>query len=181
LFIRSGSRRNWIEDLYRTEGTPEEHSQHLEIHFMSPLDDGAAKALERMEAGDRTDWPAEERSRNADIRRSAGQHRLYLRRWRSSWKESPRPALNRRFVREFVMRRSNWAPSIVPRGDDHDVYLVVDDLGRLGRIWLEAADIAAEMRRRCDLQLRDVPTALQDFVDRHDAVDRSQLSLLRLA
>ena len=115
------------------------------------------------------------------------------------------------------MRRSNWAPSIVPRGDDHDVCLVVDDLGRIGRVWRVAdyeatdfetvvtdlrrspsgiygfytaegrsqdvsADIAAEMRRRCDLQLRDVPTALQDFVDRHDAVDRSQLSLLlRLA
>jgi hypothetical protein len=33
------------------------------------------------------------------------------------------------------MRRSNWTPSIVPRGDDHDVYLVVDDLGR---VWREA-------------------------------------------
>ncbi len=93
------------------------------------------------------------------------------------------------------MRRSNWTPSIVPRGDDHDVYLVVDDLGRLGRVWREAdfdvtdfetvvtdllegqyknpigifafntaegwardvsADIAIELRRRCDLQLRDV-------------------------
>jgi hypothetical protein len=33
---------------------------------------------------------------------------------------------------------------------------------------------------RCDLQLRDVPSGLQDFVDRH-AADRSQLSLpLRL-
>jgi hypothetical protein len=119
------------------------------------------------------------------------------------------------------MRRSNWTPSIVPRGDDHDVYLVVDDLGRLGRVWLEAdyeatdyetvvtallegqyknpmgifafntvegwsrdvsADIAAELRRRCDLQARGVPSRLQDFVDQHDAVDRSQLSLLlRLA
>jgi hypothetical protein len=28
------------------------------------------------------------------------------------------------------MRESNWTPSIVPRGDDQDVYLVVDDLGR---------------------------------------------------
>jgi hypothetical protein len=42
-------------------------------------------------------------------------------------------------------------------------------------------DIARELRRRCDLQLRDVPSGLRDFVDRHDAVDRSQLSLpLRL-
>ena len=36
------------------------------------------------------------------------------------------------------MRRSNWTPSIVPRGDDHDVYLVVDNLGRIGRVWMEA-------------------------------------------
>jgi hypothetical protein len=117
------------------------------------------------------------------------------------------------------MRKSNRTPSIVPRGDDHDdVYLVVDDLGRLGRVWREAdyaatgfetivtdlldgqyknavgifafnaaegwardvsADIAAELRRRCDLQLRDVPSYLQDFVDRHAAIDRSQLVLPR--
>jgi hypothetical protein len=114
------------------------------------------------------------------------------------------------------MRKSNWTPSIVPRGDDHDVYLVVDDLGRLGRVWREAdyaatdfetivtdlldgqyknavgifafntaegwardvsADIAAELRRCCDLQLRDVPSDLQDFVDRHEQIDRSQLIL----
>jgi hypothetical protein len=42
-------------------------------------------------------------------------------------------------------------------------------------------DAAVEIRKRCDLQLRDVPSALQDFVDRHYSVDRSQLSLpLRL-
>jgi hypothetical protein len=114
------------------------------------------------------------------------------------------------------MLKSNWTPSIVPRGDDHDVYLVVDDLGRLGRVWREAdyeatdfetvvtelldgqyknaigifvfntaegwardvsADITAELRRRCDLQMRDVPSELQDFVDRHDAIYRSQLIL----
>jgi hypothetical protein len=110
------------------------------------------------------------------------------------------------------VRRSNWTPSIVPRGDDQAVYLVVDDLGRLGRVWREAdceatdfeivvmdllegqyknpigifafnavegwsrdvsADIAIELRRRCDLQLRDVPASLQDFVDRNDAIDWS--------
>jgi hypothetical protein len=109
------------------------------------------------------------------------------------------------------MRRSNWTPSIVPRGDDHDVYLVVDDLGRLGRVWREAdfdatdfetvvtnmlqgqykrpigifafntaegwsrdvsADIAAELRRRCDLQLREVPESLQDFVAAHASASR---------
>jgi hypothetical protein len=36
------------------------------------------------------------------------------------------------------MRKSNWTPSIVPRDDDQTVYLVVDDLGRLGRVWREA-------------------------------------------
>jgi hypothetical protein len=111
--------------------------------------------------------------------------------------------------------------SIVPRSDDHDVCLIVDDLGRIGRVWREAYNettdletvvtdlldgqyknpvglfafnsakgwsrdvsthVAAEMRRRCDLQLRDVPSQLQDFVDRHDPVDRKQLVLpLRLA
>ena len=50
------------KDLYRVEGVPEKHSQHLETHFMSPLDNGAAKALERIEAGDVMDWPAEQRS-----------------------------------------------------------------------------------------------------------------------
>jgi hypothetical protein len=110
------------------------------------------------------------------------------------------------------MRNSHWTPSIVPRGDDQDLYLVVDDLGRLGRVWREAdyettdfetvvtdlleghyknpigifsfntaegwsrdvsADIAIELRRRCDLQLREVPAFLQDFVDRHHAIERS--------
>jgi hypothetical protein len=42
-----------------------------------------------------------------------------------------------------------------------------------------SADIAQELRRRCDLQLRDVPSGIQDFVDRHDRLD-SQLTL-RLA
>ena len=105
------------------------------------------------------------------------------------------------------MPRPGWTPSIVPRGDDQNVYLVVDDLGRNGRIYREAdvettdletvildllegqyknpirvvafntaekwsqdvsADVAHELRRRCDLQLRDVPFFLQDFVDRYE-------------
>jgi hypothetical protein len=111
-----------------------------------------------------------------------------------------------------------WTPSIVPKGDDQNIYLVVDDLGWLGRVYREAdveaadletvildllegqykdparvvafstfegwsqdvsADIAQELRRRCDLQLRDVPSSIQDFVERFDGVDR-QLTL-RLA
>jgi hypothetical protein len=105
------------------------------------------------------------------------------------------------------MRKSGWTPSIVPNGDDQNVYLVVDDLGRNGRIWREAdvettdletvvvdlldgqyknpirvvsfntaekwsqdvsADVAHELRQRCDLQMRDVPFFLQDFVDRYE-------------
>jgi hypothetical protein len=31
-----------------------------------------------------------------------------------------------------------------------------------------SADVAHEIRRRCDLQLRDVPFFLQDFVGRHE-------------
>jgi len=95
----------------------------------------------------------------------------------------------------------------VPKSHDQTVYLVVDDLGRNGRVWREAdeettdletiigdllsgqckspgrvvafnptegwsqgvsADVAAELHRRCDLQLRDVPFFLQDFVDRYE-------------
>jgi hypothetical protein len=109
---------------------------------------------------------------------------------------------------EWLMRKAGWTPSIVPRGEDHqNVYLVVDDLGRLGRVWREvdveaadletviqdllegqysnpvrvvsfntaekwsqdvSADVAHELRRRCDLQRRDVPFFLQDFVDRYE-------------
>jgi len=31
----------------------------------------------------------------------------------------------------------NWTPSIVPPGDDQNVYLVVDDLGSFGEVWRE--------------------------------------------
>ena len=104
------------------------------------------------------------------------------------------------------MRRSGSTPSIVPNGDDQNVYLVVDDFGRNGRAWREAdveatdletvildllegqyknpvrvvgfntaegwsqdvsSDVAHELRQRCDLQMRDVPFFLQDFVDRY--------------
>ena len=100
------------------------------------------------------------------------------------------------------MRRSDRTPSIVPEGDDQNVYLVMDD-----RVWREidaeatdletvivdlldgqyknpvrvvgfnpaekwsqdvSADVAGELRRRCDLQLRDVPYGLQEFVARYE-------------
>jgi hypothetical protein len=113
------------------------------------------------------------------------------------------------------MRRS-WTPSIVPKGDDQNVYMVVDDLGRLGCVWPEtdvegtdletvivdllqgqyknpirvvafntakgwsqdvSEDVAQQLRHRCDLQLRDVPSSIQDFVEHHEGHDRRQLSL----
>jgi hypothetical protein len=116
------------------------------------------------------------------------------------------------------MRESGWTPSIVPKGDDQNVYLVVDDLGRNVRVYREtdveaadletvildllsgqykdparvvafntfegwsqdvSTDIAQELRRRCDLQMRDVPYNIHEFVERHYGLDR-QLSL-RLA
>src|SRR5882757_5695562 len=114
------------------------------------------------------------------------------------------------------MRSSGWTPSIVPNGNDQTVYLVKDDLGKLGAVWREAdaeatdletvitdlltgqykdpvrivafntaegwsqdvsEDVAHELRRRCDLQLRDVPSSIQNFVERHEGHDRHQLSL----
>jgi len=112
---------------------------------------------------------------------------------------------------ELRVPRTGWTPSIVPNGDDQNVYLVVDDFGRNVRAYREAdvetadletvivdlldgqyrnpirvvafniaegwsqdasADIAHELLRRCDLQLRDVPSGIQDFVERHEGHDR---------
>jgi hypothetical protein len=42
-----------------------------------------------------------------------------------------------------------------------------------------STDIAQELRRRCDLQMRDVPYNVHEFVERHYGLDR-QLTL-RLA
>jgi hypothetical protein len=114
------------------------------------------------------------------------------------------------------MRSSGWTPSIVPNGVDQTVYLVKDDLGRLGAVWREAdaevtdletvitdlltgqynypvrviafntaerwsqdvsEDVAHELRRRCDLQMRDVPASIQDFVEMHEGHLYRQLSL----
>jgi hypothetical protein len=43
-------------DLYRTEGVPEEKAQHLEVGFMSQLDNAANRALERILAFDESEW-----------------------------------------------------------------------------------------------------------------------------
>jgi len=45
--------------------------------------------------------------------------------------------------------------------------------------WAEyvSEDVAREIQRRCDLQLADVPSHLQEFVDRHAVQDIRQLTL----
>jgi len=47
-----------------------------------------------------------------------------------------------------------WTPPIVPKGDDENVYLVVDDLGSYGEVWREIETV------RTDLEA--VVTALLD-------------------
>jgi hypothetical protein len=49
-------------DLYRMVGVPDEHAQHVEKNFMSPLDNDAARALQKILSGDRADWTGDERT-----------------------------------------------------------------------------------------------------------------------
>ena len=45
--------------------------------------------------------------------------------------------------------------------------------------WSEdvSEDVAQELRRRCDLEARDVPSSIQDFVERHEGYAWRQLTL----
>ena len=45
-------------DLYRTDGVPD--AQHVEKNFMSPLDNDAARALQKILSGDGTEWSSAE-------------------------------------------------------------------------------------------------------------------------
>ena len=38
--------------------------------------------------------------------------------------------------------------------------------------------VAAELRRRCEKQMRELPSTISDFVNRHEIQDRRQLALL---
>jgi hypothetical protein len=38
-------------------------------------------------------------------------------------------------------------------------------------------DVSRELRRRCDLQLRDLPASLSDVIEQHEGSDRHQLTL----
>jgi len=51
------------------------------------------------------------------------------------------------------MRQSKWSPSLVP-SDDQSVYLVIDDLGRHGRVW-----------RETDMESTDLVTVITDLVE----------------
>jgi hypothetical protein len=46
-----------------------------------------------------------------------------------------------------------------------------------GRSQDVSADVADELRRRCDLQLRDIPSSILDFVERHAGQVDRQLAL----
>jgi hypothetical protein len=52
------------------------------------------------------------------------------------------------------MPRTGWTPSIVPKGNDQNVYLVVDDFGRNGRAYREA-----------DVESTDLETVIADLLD----------------
>ena len=49
---------------------------------------------------------------------------------------------------------SSWTPSIVPSGDDQNVYLVVSDFGRNGQAWCET-----------DVESTDLETIIRDLLD----------------
>ena len=48
-------------DIYRTDGVPEENAHHLETEFISPLDNAACRAMQRILARDPSPWDGEER------------------------------------------------------------------------------------------------------------------------
>jgi hypothetical protein len=52
------------------------------------------------------------------------------------------------------MRKSSWTPSIVPGGHDETVYMVMEHLGQLGTIWVEA-----------DVGKPDLETIIVDLLD----------------
>jgi hypothetical protein len=52
------------------------------------------------------------------------------------------------------MPRTGWTPSIVPNGDYQNVYLVVDDFGRIGRVY-----------RETDVETADLETVVLDLLE----------------
>jgi hypothetical protein len=56
------------------------------------------------------------------------------------------------------------------------VRVVSFNLGE-GRARDISADVAEELRRRCDLQLREIPSNILDFIERYEAASPRQLTL----
>jgi hypothetical protein len=52
------------------------------------------------------------------------------------------------------MRRSGWTPSIVPKGDDQNGYLVIDDFGRDRRVYREP-----------DVETTNLETVITDLLE----------------
>jgi hypothetical protein len=52
------------------------------------------------------------------------------------------------------MRKSSWTPSIVPNGDDQNVYIVVDDFGRNSRAY-----------RETDVERTDLEAVIMDMLE----------------
>jgi hypothetical protein len=77
------------------------------------------------------------------------------------------------------MPRTGWTPSIVPKGDDQNVYLVVDDLGRNGRVYREA-DVETADLETVILDLKLQPDFLTSHVQKAFPV-RSQETKGRMA
>jgi hypothetical protein len=109
------------------------------------------------------------------------------------------------------------SPSLIPAiNEDHDIYLVLDDFGRLGRAWREtdeestdrtaiiqellegqysrpvrvisfntaegwSRDVSEEITlavlEACASDDRDIPSALEDFIDQHGMPWPEQLAL----
>jgi hypothetical protein len=53
------------------------------------------------------------------------------------------------------MPRTGWTPSIVPNGDDQNVYIVLDDFGRNGRAY-----------RETDVGRADLEAVIMDLLER---------------
>jgi hypothetical protein len=54
------------------------------------------------------------------------------------------------------MPRTGWTPSIVPKSEDQNVYLVIDDFDRNGRVYCEA-----------DVETTDLETVIVDLLEGH--------------
>lgn len=87
-----------------------------------------------------------------------------------------------------IPRNNGWLSGIVPYGVDQAVCLVIDSFGAGGTVYRDteienadletmSADIAAEIRMRCDMDGAPVPDHLTDFVELTRRQPTRQLAL----